>query len=84
MVFDIVIHNGTIITVNTDFDIIEDGVVCIKDGRIEHVEARPASLSHIEAKEMIDAKGGIVMPGLVNTHTHLPMTLFRGLADDLG
>ena len=83
MVFDIVIHNGTIITVNTDFDIIEDGVVCIKDGRIEQVEARPASLSHIEAKEMIDAKGGIVMPGLVNTHTHLPMTLFRGLADDL-
>jgi len=83
MVFDIVIHNGTIITVNTDFDIIGDGVVCIKDGRIEQVEARPASLPHIEAKEMIDAKGGIVMPGLVNTHTHLPMTLFRGLADDL-
>ena len=83
MVFDIVIHNGIIITVNADFDIIEDGVVCIKDGKIEQVEARPASLSHIEAKEMIDAKGGIVMPGLVNTHTHLPMTLFRGLADDL-
>jgi 5-methylthioadenosine/S-adenosylhomocysteine deaminase len=83
MVFDIVIHNGTIITVNTDFDIIENGVVCIKDGRIEQVGARPASLSQIETKEMIDAKGGIVMPGLVNTHTHLPMTLFRGLADDL-
>ena len=32
---------------------------------------------------MIDARGGIVMPGLVNTHTHLPMTLLRGLADDL-
>ena len=31
----------------------------------------------------IDAAGGIVMPGLINTHTHLPMTLFRGLADDL-
>jgi 5-methylthioadenosine/S-adenosylhomocysteine deaminase len=31
----------------------------------------------------IDASGGIIMPGLVNTHTHLPMALFRGLADDL-
>jgi len=83
MVFDIVIHNGTIITVNSDFDIIENGVVCIKGGRIEKVETRTGDLPLLEAKETIDAKGGIIMPGLVNTHTHLPMTLFRGLADDL-
>ncbi|MFC1814238.1 amidohydrolase family protein [Thermodesulfobacteriota bacterium] len=83
MIFDMVIHNGTIITVNPDFDIIEKGTVCIKDGRIERLEASDGNIPLPEAEEIIDVKGGIIMPGLVNTHTHLPMTLFRGLADDL-
>jgi len=83
MIFDRVIHNGTIITVNPDFDIIEKGAVCIKDGRIERIEASDGNLPLPEAEDVIDVKGGIIMPGLVNTHTHLPMTLFRGLADDL-
>jgi 5-methylthioadenosine/S-adenosylhomocysteine deaminase len=83
MGFDIVIHNGTVITVNPDFDIIEDGLVCVKNDRIEKVEARAGDLPLPETKEFIDAGGGIIMPGLVNTHTHLPMSLFRGLADDL-
>ena len=83
MIFDIVIHNGLIITVNSDFDIIENGVVCITKGTIHRIEARTDDKPLPEAKEIIDANGGIVMPGLVNTHTHLPMTLFRGLADDL-
>jgi 5-methylthioadenosine/S-adenosylhomocysteine deaminase len=83
MVFDIVIHNGLIITVNSDFDIIENGVVCISNGTIHRIEARAHDMLLPEAKEIIDANGGIIMPGLVNTHTHLPMTLFRGLADDL-
>ena len=83
MIFDIIIHNGTIITVNSNFDIIENGAVCIKNGRIEQIEVNTEDLPLLKAEEIIDAKGGIVMPGLVNTHTHLPMTLFRGLADDL-
>ncbi|RLB81361.1 MAG: amidohydrolase [Deltaproteobacteria bacterium] len=83
MVFDIVIHNGFIITVNSDFDIIENGMVCIRNGTIHRIEARPHDKPLPEAKEIIDANDGIIMPGLVNTHTHLPMTLFRGLADDL-
>ncbi|OEU67441.1 MAG: amidohydrolase [Desulfobacterales bacterium PC51MH44] len=83
MVYDLVIHNGVIVTVNPDFDIIENGFVCIKNGRIERIEARSTDFSLPGAKEIINAKGGIIMPGLVNTHTHLPMTLFRGLADDL-
>jgi len=81
--FDIVIHNGTIITANPDFDIIKNGIVCIKNGRLERVESRNASYLLPEAKEIIDAKGGIIMPGLVNTHTHLPMSIFKGIADDL-
>ena len=83
MIFDMVIHNGTIITVNSDFDIIESGAVCIKGGRIERIHPVESNLPLPEAEEMIDVKGGIILPGLVNTHTHLPMTLFRGLADDL-
>ena len=83
MVFDSVIHNGLVITVNSDFDIIENGVICISNGTIHRIEARVPGTPLPEAKEIIDADGGIIMPGLVNTHTHLPMTLFRGLADDL-
>jgi 5-methylthioadenosine/S-adenosylhomocysteine deaminase len=83
MVFDIVIHNGLVITVNPDFDIIENGMVCISKGTIRRIESWTRNKPLPEAKEIIDVSGGIIMPGLVNTHTHLPMTLFRGLADDL-
>jgi len=83
MKFDTIIHNGTIVTVNRDFDILNDGLICIKNGKIEIVSSRPANYIPSGAKDIIDAKGGIIMPGLVNTHTHLPMTLLRGIADDL-
>lgn len=83
MKFDTVIHNGIIVTVNRNFDVINDGLICIKDGKIEIVSSRPANYLPSGAKDIIDAKGGIIMPGLVNAHTHLPMTLLRGIADDL-
>ncbi|MBW2740827.1 MAG: amidohydrolase [Deltaproteobacteria bacterium] len=83
MSFDIIIHNGTIVTANPDFDIIQNGIVCIKKGRLERIEAGSTGSLIPEATEIIDAKGGIIMPGLVNTHTHLPMSVFKGLADDL-
>jgi 5-methylthioadenosine/S-adenosylhomocysteine deaminase len=82
MNFDLVIHNGTILTVNSEFDIIKNGYIGIRGDRIERVEVLNEGQPFPQAREVIDAKGGIVMPGLVNTHTHLPMTLFRGLADD--
>ncbi len=81
--FDLVIHNGIIVTVNSDFDIIKDGIVCIKEGKLKGIKSGDIDLPLPDAKNIIDAKGGIIMPGLINTHTHLPMTLFRGLADDL-
>ena len=83
MIFDLVIHNGVILTVNREFDIIEDGVVCIKNGEIVKIFSRTTDSPLPEGKAMLDARNGIVMPGLVNTHTHLPMALFRGFADDL-
>jgi 5-methylthioadenosine/S-adenosylhomocysteine deaminase len=83
MKYDLVIHDATIVTVNAAFEIIPDGLLCIKAGKIQRIESMPSNKSLPAAKESIDAAGGLIMPGLVNTHTHLPMTLFRGLADDL-
>lgn len=83
MRFDTVIGNGCVVTVNPDFDIIENGRIGIKDGRIVHVASKSDETEDWTAAETIDARGGLILPGLVNAHTHLPMSLFRGLADDL-
>lgn len=84
MQLDMLIVNGILVTVNPDFETSENGWVGIKDGQIAMVQPHRPGYLLPSAIETIDAnKGGIVMPGLVNTHTHLPMTLFRGLADDL-
>ena len=81
--YDIVVHNGTVLTVNESFEIIENGRICIRGGTIDGIEAAGTGHPPPDARTVIDAEGGIIMPGLVNTHTHVPMTLFRGLADDL-
>jgi 5-methylthioadenosine/S-adenosylhomocysteine deaminase len=83
MKYNIVIHNGTVLTMNSDFDIIENGMLCIKNDKLVKIESLENDPSLPEGENVIDARGGIIMPGLVNTHTHLPMALFRGLADDL-
>lgn len=80
---DTLIHNGTIVTVDPAFRVLNGGAVAIEGDRIERVWRPSANDPLTEAKEIVDARGGIVMPGLVNLHTHLPMSLFRGLADDL-
>ncbi len=79
--YDRIIHNGCVVTLNPEFDIVEDGVVCIQDGLIARIEKKAPDFS--SAGEWIDADGGLILPGLVNTHGHLPMSIFRGLADDL-
>jgi len=81
--YDRLVHNGRIVTVNGDFDILDRGWVGITDGRIASVGQLAEGNLLPPALHTTDARDGIVMPGLVNTHTHLPMTLFRGLADDL-
>lgn len=78
---DILITGGTLLTMSDSMDIIENPVIGIKDGKILFAEKE--NISQHRADEIIDASGSIIMPGLVNTHTHLPMVCFRGLADDL-
>ena len=82
--YDIVIHNGPVLTLNRAFDILDPGWVCVADGAIVGIgETKGDDELLPQAVHVIDARGGIIMPGLVNTHTHAAMSLFRGLADDL-
>jgi len=78
--FDLLIQNGTVLTMDRHNTVIENGCVCILGDRIAHVGKAPVE-SH--ALRTIDAQGGLILPGLVNGHTHAAMSLFRGLADDL-
>ena len=77
----IAIVNAQIVTVDKDSSIIENGSLVVgADGTIRAIA--PGQITH-NATEVIDARGAIVMPGLINSHTHLGMTLFRGLGDDM-
>jgi 5-methylthioadenosine/S-adenosylhomocysteine deaminase len=78
---DILIHNTGILPFPKPSSFISKGWLAIKDGRIQRIHSGdPPALS---ARRLIDGKGGLSMPGLVNCHIHAPMSLFRGLADDL-
>ncbi len=79
---DILVTNGIVVTMNEKMETIEDGAVYIKGDTIAQIGSKN-KFSDIKAVKTIDACGGIIMPGLINTHTHASMTLFRGLADDL-
>lgn len=80
---DLLIWPGTVITLNDSWDLIPDGAVAVKDGKIRWVGPADEAGLLFEPENTLDAAGGVVMPGLINAHTHASMTLFRGLADDL-
>jgi 5-methylthioadenosine/S-adenosylhomocysteine deaminase len=75
------IRGGIIIPVNPSGKVIRDGVIRIEDGKI--VTVGPAENPPSQGVEVIDAKDSLILPGLVNTHTHAAMTLLRSYADDL-
>jgi 5-methylthioadenosine/S-adenosylhomocysteine deaminase len=75
----LLVRSGRIVTMNDALDVI-DGDVSIRDGRIVSVGAVDPHLRH---DRIVDAGGGYVLPGLIQTHIHLCQTLFRGYADDL-
>jgi 5-methylthioadenosine/S-adenosylhomocysteine deaminase len=80
---DLLITGGTVVTMDAQGRIVEDGAVAIAHGRIVEVGPVDRLARKYAAHETIDARGRVVMPGLINGHTHVPMTLFRGIADDL-
>jgi 5-methylthioadenosine/S-adenosylhomocysteine deaminase len=79
---DLMITNGWLLPMDSSGNVISNGGVVIAGDRIVSV-GTAAELKDWRAKRVIDANGGIILPGLINTHTHAAMTLFRGLADDL-
>ncbi len=80
---DVVILGGTIITMDPSRQVIENGGIAIRNGRILAVGPRSQIESRYTARRKIIATGKLITPGLINGHTHIPMVLFRGLADDL-
>ena len=79
----LVVRNGTVITMDRADRIVERGAVAIDGRDIAGVGTADEIAARFEPAETIDATGQVVLPGLVNTHTHAPMVLYRGLADDL-
>lgn len=80
---DIIISGGTVVTMDDGRRVIEDGAVAIKGDKIVAVGKRSEIVRKYRAKQTINAAGKAVVPGLINTHTHVPMALFRGIADDM-
>jgi 5-methylthioadenosine/S-adenosylhomocysteine deaminase len=79
----IVITNGIVVTVDGANRILTPGAVAIDGTDIVAVDTVDNVRRQFRGRQAIDAAGQVVMPGLVNTHTHAPMVLYRGLADDL-
>ena len=79
---DLLITNGTVLTLDPKDTEIRSGAVAVRNDLITAV-GPAVEFSEWSASRVIDAGGGIIMPGLINSHTHASMTCFRGLADDL-
>lgn len=80
---DILIVGGTIVTMDAGRRVIEDGAIAVKDGNIVKVGTRAEVAGSTRARQTVNAAGKVIIPGLINTHTHVPMVLFRGISDDL-
>jgi 5-methylthioadenosine/S-adenosylhomocysteine deaminase len=80
---DFIIRGGTVVTMDGSSRVLENGAVAIRAERIVAVGTSAEISAKYTAARTINAAGKVVMPGLINTHTHVPMVLFRGIADDL-
>ncbi|MCP3961872.1 MAG: amidohydrolase [bacterium] len=79
----LLVTGGTVIAMDPERTVIENGAVAIVGERIEAVGGAAELAARFPDARVLDARGRFVLPGLINVHTHVPMTLFRGLADDL-
>src|SRR5882672_10210265 len=79
----LLIANGIVVTMDGTGRVIAGGSVAIDGTDIVAVDTADTIRRQFRGRDTIDAAGQVVMPGLVNTHTHAPMVLYRGLADDL-
>ncbi|HEY6803576.1 MAG TPA: amidohydrolase [Pyrinomonadaceae bacterium] len=80
---DLLVLGGTIVTMDATRNVIDDGAIAVKDGRIVAIGPRAEIEAAYSSTKRVNATGKLITPGLINGHTHIPMVLFRGLADDL-
>jgi 5-methylthioadenosine/S-adenosylhomocysteine deaminase len=80
---DLLIRGGTVVTMDADRRVLENGVVAIRGERIVAVGLAAEVGRRFQAARTIYARGKLIMPGLINAHTHIPMTLLRGISDDV-
>ena len=80
---DKILSAQTIITMDETFQVFRDGAIAIYKDQIVAVAPREQILATYSSDDLVDFGDYVLMPGLVNAHTHVPMTLLRGLADDL-
>ncbi len=80
---DVIVSGGTIVTMDGTRRIVRDGSVAIKGDAIVAVGPLAEVEGRYRGAQRIDARGRLVLPGFINGHTHVPMTLFRGLHDDV-
>jgi 5-methylthioadenosine/S-adenosylhomocysteine deaminase len=81
---DLLIVGGAVVTMDSDRRVFENGFVAIRGERIVEVgDASELKAKGYKARLAIDARGKVVLPGLINAHNHVPMTLFRGVVDDV-
>lgn len=80
---DLIVSGGTVVTMDAQKRVIENGAVAVSKGQIVGVGTSAEISKTFASKQTINAQGKVIIPGLINTHTHIPMGLFRGIADDL-
>jgi len=80
---DLIVSGGLVVTMNGPRAIYPDGSVVVQGDSIRAVGPRAEVEARYQSKNTIDAHGRLVLPGFINGHTHVPMTLFRGLHDDV-
>jgi 5-methylthioadenosine/S-adenosylhomocysteine deaminase len=79
----LVVTGGTVVTMDARGRVLAPGALAVDGRDIVGIDTPAAIAARFSAADTIDAAGQVVMPGLINTHTHAPMVLYRGLADDL-
>lgn len=80
---DLLISGCTVVTMDRERQVIDEGVIGVQDDKIAFVLPGDELPSRLHAAEEITAEGMVAIPGLINAHSHLAMTLFRGFAEDL-
>jgi len=80
---DLIVTGGIVVTMDSGRAILQDGSVAVRGDSIVAVGPRAEIEARYQSAQVIDARGHLVLPGFINGHTHVPMTLFRGLHDDV-